>query len=61
MGSFYTGVIIGVSGTVVAVIWKRRWDKGRIFYCSIGRRLDDLKVPQVTEIIKRGIHWVAAN
>jgi type 1 glutamine amidotransferase len=40
-----------IEGTVVPVIWKRRWDKGRIFYCSIGQRLDDLKVSQVTEII----------
>ena len=48
-----------IEGTVVPVIWKRRWDKGRIFYCSIGHRLEDLKVPDVTEIVKRGISWAA--
>ena len=48
-----------IEGTVVPVIWKRRWDKGRIFYCSIGHRLEDLKIPEVTEIVKRGIMWAA--
>jgi type 1 glutamine amidotransferase len=48
-----------VEGTVMPVIWKRRWDKGRIFYCLIGHRLEDLKVPDVTEIVKRGISWAA--
>jgi len=48
-----------IEGTVVPVVWKRRWDKGRIFYCSIGHRLEDLKVPDVTEIVKRGISWAA--
>ena len=49
-----------IEGTVVPVIWKRRWDKGRIFYYSIGHRLEDLKIPEVTEIVKRGIMWAAA-
>jgi type 1 glutamine amidotransferase len=48
-----------IEGTVVPVIWKRRGDKGRIFYCSIGHRIEDLKVPDVTEIVKRGISWAA--
>lgn len=43
-----------IEGTVIPVVWKRRWDRGRVFYCSIGHRLDDLKVPQLTESIRRG-------
>jgi type 1 glutamine amidotransferase len=48
-----------IEGTVVPVVWKRRWDKGKIFYCSIGHRLADLKIPQVTEIIRRGLIWAS--
>jgi type 1 glutamine amidotransferase len=48
-----------IEGTTIPVIWKRRWDKGRVFYCSIGHTLDALKIPQVTEIIRRGIKWAA--
>jgi type 1 glutamine amidotransferase len=32
-----------IEGTVIPVVWKRRWDKGRVFYCSIGHELDDLR------------------
>ncbi len=48
-----------IEGTVIPVVWKRRWDKGRVFYCSIGHELRDLKVPQVTEIMRRGMLWAA--
>jgi type 1 glutamine amidotransferase len=48
-----------IEGTVMPVTWTRRWDKGRVFYCSIGHELADLKVPQVTEMIRRGAHWAA--
>lgn len=50
-----------IEGTVIPVVWKRRWDKGRVFYCSIGHTLGDLKVPQVTEIIRRGMVWAARD
>lgn len=50
-----------IDGTVIPVVWKRRWDKGRIFYCSIGHRLEDLKAPQVTEIIRRGAIWASGQ
>jgi type 1 glutamine amidotransferase len=28
-----------IEGTVIPVVWKRRWDRGRVFYCSIGHEL----------------------
>lgn len=42
-------------------LWNRTQDKARVFYCSIGHELDDLKVPQVTEIIRRSSLWAAAR
>jgi type 1 glutamine amidotransferase len=30
-----------------------------VFYCSIGHELNDLKQPQVTEIIRRGALWAS--
>lgn len=50
-----------IEGTVMPVVWTRRWDKGRVFYSSIGHELDDLKVPQVTEIMRRGCLWAAGR
>ena len=48
-----------IEGTEMPVVWKRRWDKGRIFYCSIANLLDDLNHPSVTEIMRRGMLWAA--
>ena len=48
-----------IEGTVIPVVWKRRWDKGRVFYCSIGHELDDFKHPEVTTILRRGVRWGA--
>ncbi|KAA9009391.1 ThuA domain-containing protein [Histidinibacterium aquaticum] len=50
-----------IEGTVIPVVWTRRWDKGRVFYCSIGHTVEDLQVPQVTEIIRRGILWAGGR
>ena len=49
-----------IEGTRIPVVWKRRWDRGRVFYCSIGHTIDDLRVPQVTEIMRRGMLWAAS-
>jgi uncharacterized protein len=48
-----------IEGSVIPVTWTRRWDRGRVFFCSIGHTLDDLMVPQVTEMIRRGAIWAA--
>lgn len=50
-----------IEGTTIPVVWTRRWDKGRVFYCSIGHTLDDLKVPQVAKIVRRGLVWAARD
>ncbi|MGJ3262813.1 MAG: ThuA domain-containing protein [Salinarimonas sp.] len=48
-----------IEGATIPVAWTRRWDKGRVFYCSIGHTVADLETPQVTEIIRRGMIWAA--
>ncbi len=49
-----------IEGTTMPVVWKRHWDRGRVFYCSVGHRIEDLRVPQVTEIMRRGMRWAAS-
>lgn len=48
-----------VRGTVMPVVWKRRYGKGRVFYTSLGHVAADFQVPEATEIVKRGILWAA--
>ena len=42
------------------VLWKRMWEKGRVFYSSLGHCAADFEVPEVLETIKRGIVWASA-
>jgi len=48
-----------IAGCVMPVVWKRRYGEGRVFYTSLGHVAKDLLVPEVTEILKRGMLWAA--
>ena len=43
-----------INGTVMPVVWKRVWGKGRVFYSSLGHVAADFDVPQAREIQRRG-------
>ena len=43
------------------VAWKRMWGKGRVFYSSLGHVAKDFEVPEVLEIVKRGMQWAACE
>lgn len=46
-----------VNGTVMPVVWKRMWGKGKVFYSSLGHVAADFKVPEVLTIQQRGMLW----
>ena len=48
-----------VKGTVMPVVWKRMYDKGRIFYSSLGHHASDFDVPEAKEIELRGMMWAS--
>ena len=48
-----------VNGTVMPVVWKRKYGQGRVFYQSIGHGQKELEIPEVREITKRGLVWAA--
>lgn len=48
-----------VTGTVMPVVWKRMWDKGRVFYSSLGHQARDFDVPEAKEIELRGMLWAS--
>jgi len=50
-----------IDGTVMPVCWKKIYGKGRIFYSSLGHKIDDFDVPEVLTIQKRGILWAAQS
>jgi hypothetical protein len=48
-----------VNGTVMPVVWKRRYGAGRVFYQSMGHGPKEFEVPEVREITRRGLLWAA--
>lgn len=43
------------------VVWTKRWGLGRVFYCSLGHNEAIARMPQVTEIMKRGFRWASES
>ncbi len=48
-----------IAGTVMPVVWKRRYGKGRVFYASVGHVRKDFDVPAAQEIVRRGLSWAS--
>ncbi len=48
-----------IAGSVVPVVWKKRYGAGRVFYSSLGHVRSDFDVPEALEIMKRGMLWAS--
>jgi hypothetical protein len=48
-----------IAGTVMPVVWRRHWGKGRVFYCSLGHTVADFAVPEARELVRRGLLWAS--
>jgi uncharacterized protein len=48
-----------IAGCVMPAVWKRRWGHGRVFYTSLGHVAADFQVPEVKEIVQRGMMWAS--
>ena len=48
-----------IKGTVMPVVWTRRYGEGKIFYSSLGHVIGDFDVPEAREIVRRGLLWAA--
>jgi type 1 glutamine amidotransferase len=50
-----------IAGTVMPVVWKRRYGQGRVFYCACGHVARELAMPELETIITRGALWAAKD
>ena len=48
-----------IEGTVMPVVWKRVWGKGRVFFSSLGHVAKDFEVPEARTIVERGVLWAS--
>ncbi|WP_300441158.1 ThuA domain-containing protein [uncultured Mameliella sp.] len=46
-------------GTVMPVVWKHRYGQARVFYSALGHTASEFEVPQMREILRRGLLWAA--
>jgi uncharacterized protein len=46
-----------IAGTVMPVVWKRMYGKGKVFYCSLGHVDADFEVPEAQTLVERGLLW----
>lgn len=51
-----------IDGTVMPVVWKRMYGKGRVFYASFGHQVREfVDVSKTFEIVMRGMLWAAGQ
>lgn len=43
----------------VPAVWTRRWGAGKVFVCTVGHHLPDLEVPEIHDIVERGMLWAS--
>ncbi|MBI3986879.1 MAG: ThuA domain-containing protein [Lentisphaerae bacterium] len=48
-----------IRGAIMPAVWKRRYGDGRVFYTSLGHVAKDFQVPELAEILRRGMLWAA--
>lgn len=46
-----------IKGTVMPVVWKKKYGQGKVFYSSLGHSVNDFNVPEALTIMQRGILW----
>ena len=48
-----------IAGVEVPVVWKKAFGKGRVYYNAIGHSEKDFNIPEVWNLITRGVQWAA--
>ena len=48
-----------IKGCVMPTVWKRKYGEGRVFYTTLGHCAKDFEVPELPEIVKRGMLWAS--
>jgi len=41
------------------VVWTKTYGLGKVYYCSLGHQAEIVRLPQVSELMRRGMVWAA--
>ena len=50
-----------IEGRTIPVAWKTNYDKGRVFYLSLGHFPTDFDTPEAWTLLSRGIKWASGS
>lgn len=50
-----------IDGAVIPVVWKKYFNKGRLFYYSVGHNMEDFDIPESKTILQRGFRWASES
>lgn len=50
-----------IDGVEMPVAWTKMYDKGRVFYCSLGHVDSDFDAPEAERLVLRGLLWAAPD
>ncbi|MGN7456542.1 ThuA domain-containing protein [Paenibacillus pasadenensis] len=45
--------------TEMPVVWTKGWGAGRVYHCTLGHQANIVEMPQVLELMRRGMLWAA--
>lgn len=48
-----------IYGVETPIAWKRDWGAGKVFYCALGHKTEDIDSPSIKELISRTLRWLA--
>jgi uncharacterized protein len=48
-----------IKGSVMPVVWKRKFGNGRVFYSALGHVAADFDVPEARILVERGMLWAS--
>jgi hypothetical protein len=48
-----------IAGHTMPVVWKRKHGAGRVFYSSLGHRVEEFENRAMRTILHRGLLWAA--
>lgn len=50
-----------IQGAVVPTVWKKTWGRGRVFCTILGHVPQEFDIPQLGQIVRRGMLWASRD
>lgn len=59
--AIHVHAVTDFDGVKMPVVWTKNWGKGRVYHCTLGHVANIVAMPEVTELMRRGMLWAAKS